>query len=231
MQTVETSATSDHLDTIISTDNISELVKIDVCLNSSWTERAVEHGSYKCLHYLLTEQHVRLSQYAFLRAVERGDFTLFKLHGFKLDTKEMLYDLLVTAYRYEQLEMFKYLVDTYIIHRYAPRRVLHNIVKHLLDDPFSTLRGDEYLAKLIDTKAVNPRELLCRTDLLKGMYISKRTLQQAITEDVKIHDSGNRFPRSFFLTKKLRTEHKKVIQYYASIGIEFRHKYLKVKLW
>ena len=121
-------ATGDiDLDTVIATDNLGELMKIDIAFNSYWTEKAVEHGAYRCLYYLLTERHVELSQYAFLHAVERDDKTLFTSHGTELDTKEIVHELLIRAYDHQRLEMFRYLVRTYITDRYSTKRSVEKL--------------------------------------------------------------------------------------------------------
>jgi hypothetical protein len=220
------------LEKIISSDDVERLVKIDVHLNSSWTEKAVEHGSYRCLNYLLTEQHVELSQYAFLRAAERGDKTLFTLHGFKLDIEEMLYNLLEASFRCNKFEMFKYLVSSYIVGRYVSRSIVDNVVSLVLNDKFSALRNDDYLSVLVEAKIVKSRLLLYRLDLMRNMYIGRNLLRLAIMRDVRIpldDTSNNRFVKSFFLTKEMKAKHKKTLKYYNHYGIQFRSKLPRVK--
>ena len=98
----------------------------------------------------------------------------------------------------------------------------------MMKDPFSVLRGDEYLASLIEAKVVKSSSFLCCVDLMRNMYISKSTLRQAILSDIKI-SSSNRYPKSFFLTKEMRLKHQKTIHHYVSIGVSFRTKLHKVK--
>jgi hypothetical protein len=217
----------DALEALIKKDDIETLRHHDMFFTDTWTERATEHKAYKCLDYLLNEKNVPFSKYCFLRAIENGDNLFFTtyLRYLKDISAKFLYSLLLTSYERDNYNLFVYLF-VYIVETYrnTPRwSVLRKIGKHILGEPFVDVGKHDYVRFIASVKDVfHSRDLLSRPELLEGQYIGRKTFGLVLRSNLELPLTC-RFPRSFCLTRTMKSKHRDTIRYYSGV-VEFRTK-------